>query len=450
MANHRETKIPLVATIGSVLVLATVLALPVFADFSVRDWRFFKTISVPDVQGQEFLVDFVPDRDVFAHAAEGLSDLRIVEVGNHKEVQYKLLNGNPEQQWPSSGAALSYARDLTHVMGQYTSFVVDLEYMRTPHNGIEVRTPSVNFQRRVSVEGSTDGETWTILKQDGQIYDLTIEERNFSTRDTRVLYPDSTVRYLRIRIFNDDDQPIEVVGSLAFFAQQVASLGTDVSVDIIGRKEDTNGRKTLLDLDLGSKGFPTSRLEVVTGEENFFREVRLEGSNDLESWSPLDIMDSVTVWVSDPDVLYSYDTPKFVGTQLSMNYPESTFRYFRLTIFNEDNQPLSIDSAHAHMFVKMVFPVSFGVDYRLYYGNEAARAPSYDLDSVFTYLVTEDLQGVDLGVQMLNPFYSLGPEQFLERYYWIVVSAVALIIGLFLANLLRHVRRRLPPPSTQI
>ena len=89
----------------------------------------------------------------------------------------------------------------------------------------------------------------------------------------------------------------------------------------------------------------------------------------------------------------------------------------------------------------------------LYYGNEEARAPSYELERVFPYLVTENLPEAQLGVHSSNPlFMEPAPPTvpFTERYPWLlptVVAMAALLIGLFLASLLRQIRKVLPPPA---
>jgi hypothetical protein len=60
--------------------------------------------------------------------------------------------------------------------------------------------------------------------------------------------------------------------------------------------------------------------------------VTLEGSKDAQVRESLQISDA----------LYDYDTPRFVETQLSVTYPETTTRYLRLTVHNEDNPALNI------------------------------------------------------------------------------------------------------------
>ncbi len=198
-------------------------------------------------------------------------------------------------------------------------------------------------------------------------------------------------------------------------------------------------------MDLGSQGFPTSRIAATTSQENFYRQVSLEGSNDAKTWT----------FVQSPEVLYAYNTPKFVGNKLSISYPESTFRYFRLTIFNEDNPPLPVATARAYGSLRrLIFSASPGSTYSLYYGNADARAPSYELERVFPYLVTDNLPEAKLGPHTANPLFtglSGAARPFTERYPWLLPTVMALagvLIGLFLASLFRQVRKILPPPGS--
>lgn len=440
MRNRRRTLARSLAAIGLAAGLIGSLAITAAADYAGEEWRFFKPISLPSGTGAETLVEIVPDREVFAHALDGLADLRVIEGASETEVQYKLLVERGEQR---RGSISVTVRDLGHVPGDRTSFVADLNQQGVLHNEIEIRTSSRNFQRQVVVEGSQDAVAWAVLEAKAQIFDFTISERNFTTRDTRVRYPPSTARYLRISIINAAEPPLEIAGAVAYFAQELAPQETEFAVSVIRREEDSEASETLVVLDLGSQGLPTNRLVMATSQDNFYREVSLEGSNDAATWTP----------VQRAATLYAYNTPLFVGSELSVRYPEVGFRYFRLIIANEDNPPLPIDGVRAHGFLrKLIFAADAGSTYRLYYGNEAARAPSYELERVFPYLVTENLPEAQLGVHSSNPlFMEPAPPTvpFTERYPWLlptVVAMAALLIGLFLASLLRQIRKVLPPP----
>ena len=89
---------------------------------------------------------------------------------------------------------------------------------------------------------------------------------------------------------------------------------------------------------------------------------------------------------------------------------------------------------------------------RLYLGNPDAKSPSYELEHIFPYLVTENLPVVQLGVHTSNPLFTgpiEPPTPFTERYPWrvpAVVALAALLIGVFLTSLFRKLKGMLPPP----
>ena len=431
-------KLPVVAAVAVALVL---LAAPlVWADFAVQSWRYFKPVVLPADLADTTLVEVVPGREVFPNAARELADLRIVEADSQREVPYVFLVERGEQRRSSVAVGM---RDLGNVPGQHTTFVLDLEREGVLHNELEITTSSHNFQRDIVVEGSEDGKNWRLLDDGGEIFDFTIAERGFTTRDTRVRYPSSTARYLRVRIVDGDLPPLDVRGAVVFFAQQIQPRQTEYPIDILLRVEDIADQSTQLVLDLGSGGFPTNGISLTTPQENFSRRVNLEGSHDNQLWRLLRSSGN----------LYVFNTPKFVGSQLTISYPESRFRYFRLTVFNEDDPPLPVTGARASGFLrKLIFFGDPGLSYQLYYGNADAESPSYELEQVSPYLVTEDLPVAGLGAQTANPLFT-GPVEpskpFTERYPWLlptVVALAALLIGVFLASLFRQLKGMLPPP----
>ena len=76
-----------------ILAVATVawLGASVFADFSVREWRFFKSIRTPDKVSDESLIEVVSGTKVFESAASGLNDLAVIEKETQIKVPYKLV-----------------------------------------------------------------------------------------------------------------------------------------------------------------------------------------------------------------------------------------------------------------------------------------------------------------------------------------------------------------------
>jgi len=434
--------------LGFPLLAAALAALTVAvlsADFSESAWRYYRPVLLPSGLADDSLVELVPEVGVFPFAALGLADLRVVEVVSQRETQFKLLVERGEHRRASITAKML---DMSYKAGESTSFVLDLEKEGVLHSELELRTTSRNFQRDVVVEGSIDGLDWRVLKTDGRIFDFTIDEagedQGFSVGDTRINYPASTVRYLKVTIDEPEQDPIVIDGAQVFFAQQFAPKRTSLPAEIVSREEDPEQNQTLLVLDLGSPGFPVNQLFIATEQENFHRRVNLEASSDSVNWRP----------VSKLATIFSFNAPLFVGSDLSINFPEIPSRYYRLTIINQDNSPLSIRSVEASGYLRrLIFSARSGGDYRLYYGNPGTRAPSYEIEQLFPYLITDDLPAVELGPHTANSEFALPPERqkpFTERQPWLILTVVgiaALVIGAFLTSLLRQVRTMLPPPE---
>ena len=428
------------AIIAPVAALVSILALSsANADFSLEDWKFVKPISVPAGVTEGDLVEVVPDPEVFNGAAPGLADLRIVQ-GNGKEVPYVVVVERDSRERRSFPVSI---RDLGFVPGQFSTFVADLGKGGLLHNEIEVFTSSDNFQRDVTVEGSDDASTWKVLQEGTRIFDFTLKERDFTARDTQVRYPESTARFLRVRIANDGEEPLNITGASVFSVEELLAEEVSYPAVISERTEDSRSRTSLIMFDLGSTGLPTNKLTIQTDQVNFYREIVLEGSGDVPRWS----------LIERSAVLYSYDTPKFVGDKLTLSYPETTFRYLRLTVNNEDNPPLPF--AGVEFFGvprKLIFRTQPDADYNLYYGNPNTQAPSYELARILPFLETENLPAGGLGPQADNLAFQVEEDRtpFSERYAWLITVAVvvaALVVALLLFGVVRKAKKVLPPPN---
>ena len=441
MDSGRRSRLSRFLLVGAIALAALLTTVPVLAGVIEEEWRVYKPIELPGGLSGTGLVEVELDPDVYAHASPTLGDIRVVDVAEGREVPYKLLVESGDQRRSSVAASV---RDLGHVPGKETSFVLDLQEEGAIHSEVEVQTSSENFQRRVEIEGSNDGEAWRVLEENGTVFDLTIEERRFNAKDTRVTYPASTARFLRVRIIDDGSEPLIVQGGVVFFAPRLEQRRHRLPMVISGREEDSVLKRTILFLDIGKPGFPVTEIQLDIPQRNFYRQVSVEGSHDADVWHT----------VQAKETLYDIDAPRFVGNDLSMGFKESRFRYYRATIDNEDNAPLPVEGAHASGFLrKLIFGAEARKTYRLYYGNPDASTPSYELDRIFPYLVTEDLPAARLGSHTENPELAVPappPTPFTERYPWLfptVVATAALIIGAFLASLVRRLGGGLKPPD---
>lgn len=420
------------------LAIGTLAIAPVSSDFSSQDWKFHRPIQLSLTQPEESFAEVTLNNEVFPYAREDLADLRIIDITIGQEIPYKLLVERGGQFQDSLNVDV---RDLGHTPNQITTFVVDMGLKRVLHNELEILTPSENFQRQVLLESSSDQKMWLSLTDTNRIFDFTVQARNINERDTRISYAPSTARYLRISILDDGSFPLEVVGAIAYFNEESLPVEIEVMAIMTTRTENKDGRFTHLVTDLGDRGFFARRLSIRSPQENFYRKVKLDGSDDGKHW----------INVVNSDSLFVINTPEFSGSKLSLTYPESTYRYYRLTIFNEDNPLLPITTTQTYGFLrKVIFSAKASGTYQLHYGNPNSRAPSYELRHIFPYLAPENLLAGTLGDQIVNAVYLDLSAPVSERYGWLLTAVVgfsSLALGIFLTRLLRQARRLLPPPQ---
>lgn len=409
------------------LVVGSLLAVAAAAS-PLSDWRYQKPIVAPAVPVAGF-VDLTFDNEVFAGAQERLGDLRVFDSGG-REVPYVLATEAQKYQREPRAVRL-YNRGTTP--GVSSTFSLDLGEQPGYHNQLTITTDSRNFRREVVLEGSTNESDWVTIAGTRFIYDYTLE---FTARDTTVRYPEANFRYLRVVIKDNGEKPINIQGVELFRETSTSARSVSYTPAISSQQQFPELKVSQVVFDFGARGLPTSSLTLATRDVNFNRTIALEGSNDAATWSR----------VLGNDVIFSYQTPQFQGNKLTLAYPEAGYRYLRLTIFNKDDQPITISSASVTgLLRKLVFNYQPGQSYQLYYGNPKAAYPQYDLQNYLAYYDEQGRGQVTLGPQVPNPSYVPAPEPvvpFTERYAGLLVTALVLavgVVGWLIFRLLRKV-----------
>ena len=105
--------------------------------------------------------------------------------------------------------ALSSVEDREH---QTTEVTLDFGQAGLPTRELTLQTAAVNFNRPVELYGSNDSQTWKYL---GSGYLSSIVQSKFTGRHLTISYPETAARYLRLSVYNGDDQPISFTGATA-------------------------------------------------------------------------------------------------------------------------------------------------------------------------------------------------------------------------------------------
>lgn len=399
------------------------------ADFDIAKWQFKKDILISPKITRESFIELALDNEIFEKANQDLSDIRIIHEKG-EEIPYFLTIEAPKSERENFSAKIFNKGSVDE---NFTIFTVDVGKEGALHNQIEINTDSKNFRREIAIEASQDQITWAALDSNKYIYDYTFE---FKAHDTLIKYPETAFRYLRVKIFDKGELPLNIIG--VEMRREIIKEGKQIFYqgDIISQIQDQENKASIVIMDLGAKGLSTNKLNLKTEDSNFNREVALEGGNDLNSWSI----------ISFRDLIFNYQTPKFNGSKLHIDYPEKNFRYLRLTIFNKDDKPINIKTASISGFLrKIVFSAKSGDDYMLYYGNQSARSSTYDLKNYIDYFNQSDRHQASLSSEMPNESYQ--PEKpssksLNEKYPNILLAVLIIasaVIGFLFFKLLKKI-----------
>jgi len=398
----------------------------VSADFDIKKWKYQKEIKVKNIFSPTYVL--LPlDNQVFENAKSNLSDIRII-ADDKEEIPFKLL---VEKEYYRKEFYPAKILNLGFIPGEHQSFIVDLQKEGILHNQIKILTASKNFKREVVIEGSNDQENWFVLNDKGKIYDYSPPLYEFVQRETTINYPESTYRYLKIKIILKGEKPLKIVGAEVYKIERRPAKKVNYSAKIIDKGVNEKYKTSFIIVDLKHKGLPSNSLKIKTPDFNFSREVALEGSNDKKTWKV----------IKHRDIIFSFSTPKFTGSKLEIDYPESNFRYLKLTIFNKDNKPINITEVSVSGILrKLLFKYEPPKTYKLYYGNPKPYFPEYDIEALFPYLEIKELPQATLGNQIKNPLFEEilpPPPPFTERYPWLLPLVLIIIVLILLWLIIR-------------
>lgn len=352
------------------------------ADFNKDKWRYQKEINT---QGSGGLFSFVIDNEIFANTQRDLRDLRIVD-GSYSETPYKLITSKS-----SDKVSTFYPKMInnSYVDNQSSSVILDFGENNTGVNRLKINTTSKNFQRNVKISGSNDSSKWNILADNLYIYDYTDSRGGVKNQNTTLNFPEIIYRYLKIEIDSIGKDPVKISSVEGYkYLKEIAR-----EVEIFPKYRTQNlGDLTNIFVDLGVRGLPSNKIKLTIDDKNFNRGVTIYSSYDNDNWGRLDY-----------GYIFKYNTARFAGENLILNFSETNNRYIKIVIDNKDDKPLNVNNVKTFsVYREVVFQAEVGKEYSVYYGNSESRHPEYDLEKYFNYLDLNITKTVNISEQKNN------------------------------------------------
>jgi hypothetical protein len=395
-----------------------------------RSWRYSRLLQTPfdTASPAEVLLPW----EIYAHCQPGCQDVRIVNLSG-EEVPYVALERAAPRSVEEHAARLV---ENSFVAGQYTQVIGDLGDDHANYDGVKVETGRADFIVWAEVALSDDAKTWRVVEARAPIARF----RSRAVDGTQTIpFQGLTSRYIRVRIADATAQfPVSAIRALNQRASE-APRTTEVKT-VFAEEQANDSAESTWKTALSSLNQPISALQIATDTPEFYRAVRISGSNDGKEWS---------YWGS--GVVYRYREGEKTRELLHVEFPEITGNNFlRVEVINGNDQALS----HLHLALAAVpralaFKQVAGRPYRLIYGNEKAARPEYDLGHYFDFAAAKPVYVVLLlGAEEETANYR-DPRPFTERHpelLWSALGAAILLIGLTALKALRSTAD--PAPRT--
>ncbi|NCC50147.1 MAG: hypothetical protein EOM20_02925 [Spartobacteria bacterium] len=429
--------------------MVTAFTTMAYARIDVRRFPYQKELQVPDVTVGE-VGSFLLDNDMYASTDGSYANVRLIDE-NGAEVPFylrkKVHTVTQIVESAISSRILDFERDDDNIAG---ILVQKGEGEKAPE-ALLLKTGNRNFEKFVSVYGGHSPGQWVEIVRDVEIYDYS---RFINVRNTRIEIPRQDFEFFRIDIAN--------------FTEQKSADDFEVTTDKReGQIFSEVERRRMRDESIHIEDIELKAKKIVARPDEPFRTACEIGALTMAP----DEKRQATIWTFQSDrqplVSFSFDTPsrnfsrrfriegapggpkpewrnladttlhKFeIGNLRDDNLTaalngERRFAQYRVTVFNQDNASLAIDSVIA---TGLVYEVVFLPDplarYTVLYGGEEIRAPMYDVSAVVKSVPTIQTTRYALGEQERNPKFKSGRHLGGQWTKMLFVSAMIVMVFL--------------------
>ncbi len=357
--------------------IALLLLLSSFAQAQMEDYSYSRNIATPTETWHKMALP----NEMFDKVKSDFSDLRIYGISEKKDtIEAPYLVRLEEDKFVYNSIPFKKINNSHNDKGYYYTF--DIKNKRAI-NEIALDFKSANFDWKIDLEGSQNQKEWFTLVEDYRVIGIQNELTKY--KFSKVVFPDAQYRYFRLLIKAKVDP--ELVGQNLTLQETTAGSYQQYSIIAQDRKEDKKAKQTIINFDLG---------EAVSVSK-----FNLDFANDVDFYRTYKLQYLADSFKVDKGWRYTYNTlASGVLTSIEDNnltFGPKVLQNLKLTIDNRDNAPLTLEKAVANgPIYQVISRFDSPANYALYYGNEQARKPNYDINRFLDKIPTE-LKTLTLG-----------------------------------------------------
>ncbi len=370
----------------------------------VEKFQYTSNVEVHDNQDDFIMLEISPE--VYASMNLRFKDLRLY----HKEQELDYLafpQGN--QQMNNEENKLDIFNKGT--IGNIYSFeIMPPKDMHVGDIQYSVKLNASQYLLKAKIYGSNDRREWKYLTTQ-TIYGIDGQYNRF---------PLENIQYDVIKIeyeLLDQGDMLEVNSVVYTQTEPILNKGALQAVGYTS-KETIEQKATEIVIDHLYNHYPTSGLILESEEKYFYRQVTVSGSNDKENWT---------------EITRTYIYRDAVSAKLDINYSPREYRYLRMMIENEDNQPLKINRIKTEVLPLYVLvnvsnvPRDFTI--KAFWGNPSLSAPKYDITNLNITLDSQLYKQYGIYSYMENKEFMGVVNQLplTERFPWLMPASLSLL-----------------------
>ena len=404
-------------------------AWPALAD--EPQFEFSKEVKAPPLK-QEELLSAVLDTDVFAATNDSLTDVRLLD-SEGKPVPYllrKVQTTRARATRTTWAAGKLTAKPLDNG-GLEITVQFDEDEKRLHPNGLSVISPLRNFEQRVRVYTSDDGQQWEPAGEEAVIFDYS---RFMDVRSDSVPFPETSRRNFRIVIdkvtgeqqsellaltrrlrgteeterteqVTIDRRPFRI-DRIDFWRevdQDRATGDEKTGYPVAGHRIERDAKKQQSIVYVDLRRQPLTSLELETADRNFSRHAVIEverAQGVKKTWEKIG-----------EGALSRVDFKNLKRETLSISFREARHLQYRIVIDDRDSPPLEVTGVKAEGSVyEVVYLSAPDAHNRLLYGSADAEPATYDTATV-QELLSQGFRPAqaELGPQMPGKGGGAGP-----------------------------------------
>jgi len=438
-------------------------------------FQFMRPVKLPSLE-QEELISVPFDSAVYDATQAGLEDLRLRNDA-HEAVPFLVRQRKTARTQTVRRKWTAETMTAQPLDEGGLEIHVTLDRDDPAPNGLTLVTPLDNFEKRIRVETSADGQTWQEVAQ-STLFDYS---RYVDVRKDSVSFPKTDRRHVRIRIDNvtvdQESQLLELTRQLEGAKEinrqeRVTIRRQPFRIDKVEFWQDrtkkvaesavqqtyparrvrietlSDRQRTAIRFDMQEE--PLTTLTMETSERNFSRRaiVEVEEVDGVQrKWRTLA-----------EATLTRIDFKDLQREQLSISFPEIRKRTYRILIENRDSPPLNITGIRAQGNVyEAIFLARPERSYHLVYGD-SDRKPARHNTQVLEELLEKNYtpRSAELGEQQPH-----ATSEETDDFEWLAILnnrmlllALIGVLVLVLGASLYRASRRLddtpptPPPDT--